>query len=220
LSLLALALAPAGLADIVYNPQIGSGSYTVVPGMDFNNPAILSYGGYTGGGGLFLAPSPFGDSTGIISPAFGAIGGGIAVTSLSTYSGPGTGVTWDGVLPVTGGQSYVLSAYVNVRPGTTGTVYIDLWDVPGDPNLQADTSVTGTWQFIHTTFTPAFDMVVGARGILDNNVTAGDSVWFDDIAITPAGSFVAPVAVPEPGEYAAVAGTLLLGVAAWRRFRR
>ncbi len=209
-------------AAIIYNPNTGTGSYTTIPDFEFNTaPGAIAPGGYSGTGGIFFAP-PFQGSASAAVVAGGAVGNGGQVTITSPFEGPGTGLIWNNVMNVTGGQSYVISGFAKVSPGTTSNIYLDLWDVAGDVHVLFDKTYSAGWQFGYETFTAPFDMVIGARAIMDLNGSLGDSVIFDSFAVTPLAEFVAPsiTPVPEPETYAVAVGAALLGLGAWRRFLR
>jgi hypothetical protein len=209
-------------AAIIYTPDPTTGSYNTIPDFEFNQPiGPIPSGGYTGAGGIFLA-QPFGGMASAAVVAGGAVGNGGQITVDAGFNGPGTALIWDSVMNVSAGQSYVISAFAKVSPGTTSNIYIDLWDVPGDLDIYFDKTFTSGWQFAYETFTASSDMVIGARAILDLNASAGDSVIFDSFAVTPLESFVAPSVspIPEPETYAMVVGVALVGLGAWRRCRR
>jgi hypothetical protein len=223
IALLAVAgfLSPVS-AGIIYTPDPTTGSYNTIPDFEFNQPTgPIPNGGYTGAGGIFLA-QPSGGLASAAVVAGGAVGNGGQITIDAGFNGPGTALIWDSVMSVSAGQSYVISAFAKISPGTTSNVYIDLWDVSGDLDIYFDKSFTSGWQFAYETFTAPSDMVIGARAILDLNASTGDSVIFDGFAVTPLDSFVAPSisAVPEPETYAVVVGVALVGLGAWRRCRR
>ena len=220
--LAAICLSGSLSAGLIYNPDVSSGSYTTIPEFEFNQaPGPIPAGFYSGTGGLFIAPAPSGSASAAVVPG-GAIGNGGQVAIVSPFNGPGTGIFWNNVMNVSAGQSYVISGFAKVSPGTTSNVYIDLWDVSGDIYVQFDKSFSDGWQFAYETFTAPFDMVIGARAILDFTAGAGDSVIFDNLAVTPFANFVAPsvTPVPEPETYAMAAGTALLALGVWRRCRR
>lgn len=134
---------------------------------------------------------------------------------------------------LTANTEYVLSAYIfHLGDGTHGgTAELDLNDMLGEPDdgggsisiSQADDSANGGY-FVYGTFNSGANTSATVRAFM---VTAGvpDTGWpqdpvgalWDNIAITEAGSFVAPTQVPEPG---AVSLLSLAGIAFILRRRK
>jgi hypothetical protein len=89
-------------------------------------------------------------------------------------------------LSLTAGAKYYLSSFFYVISGATGDGFVDMSD---NWTPAANMNVTGVWQFGYKQFTAgASNTVRVARG----QSTWTGSVYFDEVAVTPAGQFVHP----------------------------
>jgi hypothetical protein len=113
--------------------------------------------------------------------------------TVSTGSGYSTDQTITGLTP---GATYVLSGYFNTTNLTTGNLYVDMVDVPGNPSAGwggiSATNNPGGWFFAYQTFVAnaATSTVRMVRDGFFNTVTGVG--YIDDVAITPVAKFVAP----------------------------
>lgn len=186
--LLGLATTTSVGASVITGPFApGSGAFNLVPNGDFES-GLAGWSQLSFGKGQFLASSQAyaGSGSAQSSPFF-------------SFSGPGFALQSSPVA-VTPGQSYVLSGFINTASIQAAQTYIDLSDASFDINLGLGELAIGLadWQFVYGSFVPTTSSV-RVRLVRDLNVTAGDAVLFDNIAITPAGNFALPVsAVPVP----------------------
>ena len=139
----------------------------------------------------------------------------------SEWGGNGVGFDQNVSALLQGGRTYVVSGFIQRSPGATGRAYFDLHDAPFEVNGFATNGTTSV-QFIYGFFTPPENVLVSVRLVMDGNVSAGEFVVTDEIAITPIDAFVPPnwTSVPEPEYYAAFTGLSLIAFAAYKRFKR
>lgn len=123
----------------------------------------------------------------------------------NTYAGklvspadfPGSGFAVLNSVSVQQNTDYVVSGFF-YRTATTGFAYIDFNDIAGEPTVLTDQSFVGEWQFAHIAWNSGSNTNVTLRVVMDNGVTQGQTMYFDEIAVTLADDFEAPAAVPEP----------------------
>jgi RHS repeat-associated protein len=108
-----------------------------------------------------------------------------ANTSRS-FNGPGYALIKN-INGLVAGQRYVLSAFIYTGEATSGSTYIDLNDIPNDPSPGGANGVP-EWQFVWQEFVAPSSQVT-VRLVRDGNVKAGEFVYIDEVAITPASKF-------------------------------
>ena len=208
--LTAVAFTPASNASLIIGPfDSASGSWTLIDNGNFEN-GLDGWSNSTSPGNFAL------DSTLFMSSSHS-----VRSVPNSGFDGPGFALSHS--VDITGGETYVLSGFINTRDMATGNLYIDMNDVAFDPNLGSGelSYNTDEWQFLYQSFLPdAGVSSLTVRLVHDSNVPSGESGYFDDIAITPVSSFVAPTVVPEPSISTLMgAGLSLLAINGWRRRR-
>ncbi|WYM00653.1 MAG: Calx-beta domain-containing protein [Gloeotrichia echinulata CP02] len=101
------------------------------------------------------------------------------------------------VTGLTAGARYVLSGFIYTGDLTSGSTYLDLDDIANDPQpgVDADSRALNginQWQFVWKEFVAPSNQVT-VRLVRDGEVKAGESVYIDEVAITPISQFVSPV---------------------------
>jgi hypothetical protein len=104
----------------------------------------------------------------------------------STFTGTGTS-TRGSAITVSPNRSYVLSGWI-YKAATAGAAYIDMFDIPGELNLNA--TQTNVWEFVSGTWNSGTTTSVTIRLVTDH--TPNGSIWFDDIALEPANILANP----------------------------
>jgi len=119
----------------------------------------------------------------------------VKATTSYDFSGPGYGLlkTIDGL---TAGQKYVLSGFIYTGESTSGSTYLDLNDIPEDPQPGAGLlNGVNEWQFVWREFVAPSNQVL-VRIVRDGeNVKAGESVYVDEVAITPFNQFAPAISI-------------------------
>lgn len=209
-------------AEVVLGPfRPGTGSWTTVSQGSFEPLAegpLPVRNDYTLTGSYYLFASlPASGSASVTAAA--AYGGAKGVHVIpGTFGGPGIALTLGQTIPVTPGSRYVLSAFIRIPNTTgTGTIHLDLWDSPNNI-IPTASKATDQWQFVYGTFTAA-STVVGARAIVDGNVSSLDAFFVDELAITPESQFLLPVPEPTIQSLLAVGACLVVGGLISRRGR-
>jgi len=145
------------------------------------------------------------------------LAGGFSFAAIPHYSGAGGfALNQDGV-PLVPGQNYVLSGFIYTGEAASGAAYLDLNDVSWEVTALVPIGVS-QWQFVYETFTAGANTAT-IRLVRDGNMDWPSRVYFDEVAVTPLGSFipVSAVPVPEPSTYLAGLTALgMLGLSAWR----
>lgn len=189
-------------AAIVFDPVVGTGAFSLVPNGGFESGLTgwSDQRGQSQGRGSF--------STGGVV----AIDGHDMAWSRPNLSFTGPGFTVGTIVSVVPNATYVLSGYLYAGECTNAgySVAIDVYDsayttqyavvkaVSGDPRIQ----------FVYSEFTvPAFQSQLYVRLLRENQVTAGQRGYYDDVAITPIALFSPPVSsIPEPSSSLALFG--------------
>lgn len=184
----------------------GSGTYNVIPGGSFEpSDPTIGWGDHLNVATVASTSSAAarGDRSGLVS------GWSIGYYAVSKESG----VT---LIP---GAKYVLSAFFRGEE-TGGSVAFDIgnyggqaWYQEGAVGLNMDTNTTKKWYFGYTVF-EANNPIMRIRLVRNGPTIEYATSFFDDVAITPLSSFVAPKVVPEPGTMA------VLGMGALALVRR
>ena len=95
-------------------------------------------------------------------------------------------------VPVTPETTYVLSGFFHTRGLAAGSLYLDLDDLPDEPNVLAPIGVAG-WQFGFAQFTVPADLTsVTVRLVRDTDIVPGEAGYVDEVALTPEESFRLP----------------------------
>ena len=119
----------------------------------------------------------------------------VKATTNYDFSGYGYGLvrTIDGL---TAGQKYVLSGFIYTGESTSGKTYLDLDDIPEDPYPGAGLlNAVNEWQFVWQEFVAPSNQVT-LRIVRDGeNVKAGESVYVDEVAITPLNQFAPAISI-------------------------
>lgn len=92
---------------------------------------------------------------------------------------------------------YILSGFF-YRTASSGFAYLDLNDIADEVSVETDPNIVGEWQFAYAHWNSGNHQFVDIRAVMDNGVIAGQTMYMDDISLTPADAFVAPTPVPEP----------------------
>ncbi len=201
LSLVLAALTSVAFAQsgLIQGPFVaGSGNYTTIPGGTFEVSDPL-----TGWFQSFMvssvtSPTLWGDRVGLVTfPANGFY----AVHKPLENS-------------LVVGQQYVLSGFMRAEePG--GSLAIDVgnfagqfWNQTAATAVQVDESNLTKWTFGYVIFT-ADNPSMTVRLVRNGPTVLNANNFFDDIAVTPVNSFVAPTPVPEPATMTALALGLL-----------
>lgn len=179
----------------------GSGSWTVLPGGDFEAgphelPVNTRYGPLKGDMELFQSRGASASAFRSNSAAFRG-SKGVDLQS-GTFQGAGVAVTYYDLYPVQPGASVVLSVLVRrANPAASkARVFLDFWDAPGTTRIVAKPLVD-EWQMLHATYTAPKEggpVMLGARVGVDGEVTPDDHIFIDELAITPSSGFVLPKA--------------------------
>lgn len=186
-----LGLLPCGVATAGWLPGPfvpGSGSYTLVPGGDFESGSSewILEGSYYGSWAISLDY---------------ALSGSHAAKGTAGRSSNYYGFAWDNRdVPVAGGQTYVVSAFFYRLQAEDYWLYVDLDDVSWDIHNQSRSTHGDEWQFRWSEVTVPPDVsFVTVRLVMDSNLDPGDIGYVDDVAITPIAEFVPPESlVPGP----------------------
>lgn len=159
----------------------GSGNCALIPGGDFES----------GSSGWVLQNPHLG--TWEISEQHAASGTHSAKATAIAQS-PVIGFGWRRHdIPVTGGQTYVLSAYFYRPTGENSWLFLDFHDVSWDALLRSHEDFGDAWQFCWYTVTIPPDVAsVTIRLVMDTNLDIGDFGFVDDVALTPVDDFVPP----------------------------
>ncbi len=187
---LQVALAHSAMGVIIEGPFVeGSGNWDTLVNGDFESGNISQWQDDQFGRGSFGATSAL------------AFDGMFSAGATPFFSFSGAGFALTQFVAVTGGQDYILSAFVNTGSISGGNVRLDLI-VNGtfiglDPFANNGVS---EWQFLSDTFTiPSGINSVTVRLIRDGTgVLVNEIAYFDQIGLTPVGSFTAPTVIPEP----------------------
>lgn len=204
-TLTASALAALGQSTVEHHsitgPFItGSGQWTPVPGGDFETgpvdlPVNFNYGPLVGDMELFLSSGATGTAQRSSAAAFDGSSG--IVLKPGRFTGAGIALTYYRTIAVPPGQSVVLSAFVKrLKPASSrASVALDFWGAPGTSSIPVP-ATTSEWQFVHGVFlapSPGRVMNVGARLVIDGEVTPDDEVHVDELSVTPLLQFSAPI---------------------------
>ncbi len=125
-----------------------------------------------------------------------------------SWTSTGAGVAMRQSVAVTHRSWYVLSGYIYNGISGGGNAYLDLAD---QSYTQADggsgdcssvsSSGHGDWQFVHCEFyVPNGVHSVTVRTVTDGTIHAGSYAWFDEVALTPSGSFAPPESWSDDGD--------------------
>jgi hypothetical protein len=124
---------------------------------------------------------------------FSAVG-----TATVNFGGAGDALKQSGSIALIPGKQYVLSGFIHTGALTGGHTYLDIDDAPGDPNVGVSApNGVDEWQFVYALFT-ATESKVSVRLVRDqffgnrSEVKAGEPVFYDEIAVTPADQFLPP----------------------------
>lgn len=180
----------------------GSGSWTVLPGGDFDAgphelPINTRYDPLKGDMELFRS---LGASASAFRSKSAAFRGSKGVDlQPGTFQGAGVAVTYYDLYPVPPGDSVVLSVLVRrANPSASkAKVFLDFWDAPGTTRIEARLQ-KAEWQMLQATYTAPKDggpVLLGARVGVDGEVTPDDRILIDELAITPSSGFVPPKTV-------------------------
>ena len=132
----------------------------------------------------------------IVSNTIAAIGSQSAVTEGNNFSG--YGYASKRRVSVTPGTSYILSAFFLIEELSDGRIYLDVNDTEFEQEVHGQIGISG-WQFSWGEIViPANVTYVDLRIVRDGeNVKRGEYGYIDEVALTPASEFIAPL-VPEP----------------------
>lgn len=171
----------------------GTGSWTPVKDGSFEitRGELVAQTGYALNGNWQLVLAAGSSGSARIDGTAAARGTNGVVISPGTFNGPGVALTLGATLSLPAGVPHVLSGWVR-RPNPSNskvTVYLDLWDIPGD--IQVSVPARRGWQFVYGVFTPR-GSPVGIRAVIDGNVQPSDELQVDKLAITPLASFQPP----------------------------
>lgn len=171
----------------------GTGSWTLVKDGSFEitRGELVARTGYVLDGTWQLVLAAGSSGAARIDGTAAARGTNGVVISPGTFNGPGIALTLGAAMSLPAGVPHVLSGWVR-RPNPSNskaTVYLDLWDIPGD--IQVSVPARPGWQFVYGTFTP-WGSPVGIRAVIDGNVQPSDELQVDELAITPLASFMPP----------------------------
>lgn len=170
-----------------------SGAWTLVKDGSFEIPRgdLVSRAGYTMDGTWQLVLANGSSGAARIDGAAAARGTNGVVIQPSPFNGPGIALTLGEAMNLPVGVPHVLSGWVR-RPNPSNskaTMYLDLWDIPGD--IQVPIPARPGWQFVFGTFTPNGNPV-GIRAVVDGSVQPTDELQVDELAITPLSRFQPP----------------------------
>lgn len=159
----------------------GSGHYTLIPGGDFESGTAewILLGDYYG--------------TWMISPEK-AWSPTHAAKATAKRTSPNVGFAWlNQSVPVTGGQTYVLSGFFYRLQGQAYWLFMDDWDGTSfSVFVKSRATFADQWQFCWEEVTfPAGVSSITIRICLDT-MDAGDTGYIDDVALTPVTEFVPP----------------------------
>lgn len=171
----------------------GIGSWNLVKDGSFEIPRgdLVARTGYVLDGGWQLVLAAGSSGSARIDGSAAARGTNGVVILPGTFNGPGIALTLGTAMSLPAGVPHVLSGWVR-RPNPSNskaTVYLDLWDIPGD--IQVSVPARPGWQFVYGTFTPG-GSPVGIRAVIDGNVQPSDEFQVDELAITPLSGFQPP----------------------------
>ena len=186
---LQIVLVNSTMGIIIEGPFVeGSGNWTTLVNGSFEGGNISQWQDDQFGRGSFAATSAMAYD-GVFSAG---------ASPFSSFNGAGFALTY--FVSVTGGQDYVISAFINTGNISSGQVRLDVI-VNGnfiglDP---AATNGISEWQFLSDTVSiPSGVNSVTVRLIRDGNVGFNEIAFFDEIGVTSVGSFTAPTVIPEP----------------------
>ncbi len=173
--------------------RTGTGSWNLVKDGSFEitRGELVARTGYILDGSWQLVLAAGSSGSARIDGTAAARGTNGVVIVPGTFNGPGIALTLGTAMSLPSGVPHVLSGWVR-RPNPTNskaTVYLDLWDIPGD--IQVSVPARPGWQFVYGTFTPG-GSPVGIRAVIDGNVQPSDELQVDELAITPLSSFQPP----------------------------
>lgn len=207
---------PPPTTNVLVGPFVpGSGSWTRLPNGGFETGDLSGEAGYREN-----EPFPGMGTVQVHGGAAYAGAFGATLTSLGAFQGPGITLEYRSGFNLLPSTVYVVSAFLRVhsQTSTNARIYLDLWDVPGDPAILADRTTTD-WQFVWGLFDSRNTTWVGFRVVADSYLQEGDSVDIDEIAITPLESFqlpsftdgrplppVAPIPPPKPLSFSPAPG--------------
>lgn len=113
---------------------------------------------------------------------------------FSNPGGPGIAQDHDSI-PVTPGETYMLSGFVRNGIVGGGAAYLDLNDVSFERQA-GSTSGAGVVEFVCAEFTvPDGVNSITVRTVTDGKIEVGSSAQFDEVAVTPIDDFERPPAL-------------------------
>jgi hypothetical protein len=162
-----------------YTPN--TGSWTLVPGGDWESGNKSGWDD--------IAPH-----LGVFKPSSAnAARGSWSALAMTKQAFDGAGYSLGRAIPVTPGETYVLSGFFYTQGVSEGALYLDLNDVPFESNMGIPMNYQG-WQFMYRTFAvPSGYTSVTVRLVRDGGgVAPNQPVYIDEVGVTLESDFVPP----------------------------